>query len=69
MKNIITDRLIIESLIKMIGRICMNICQMKVVKYEPYDIYSEDQAKEEAAKGQMTVFLCSLLKGKWKVNR
>ena len=55
MKNIITDRLIIRKFDKNDWQdLHEYLSDEEVVKYEPYDIYSEDQAKEEAAKGQMT---------------
>ncbi|MDI9515163.1 MAG: GNAT family N-acetyltransferase [Clostridiaceae bacterium] len=51
MKNIITDRLIIRKFDKNDWQdLHEYLSDEEVVKYEPYDIYSEDQAKEEAAK-------------------
>lgn len=51
MENIITDRLIIRKFEKNDWHdLYEYLSDKEVVKYEPYDVYSENQAKEEAVR-------------------
>lgn len=49
MENIVTDRLIIRKFVQSDWQdLHEYLSDEKVVKFEPYDIYSENQSKEEA---------------------
>lgn len=51
MENIITDRLIIRKFEKNDWHdLYEYLSDKEIVKYEPYDVYSENQAKEEAVR-------------------
>jgi RimJ/RimL family protein N-acetyltransferase len=69
LENIVSNRLIIRKLMKDDWKdLYEYLCDKEVVKFEPYDVYSENRAKEEAiARASSEFFYAVCLKESGKL--